>query len=935
MKLKIALTVLLPILSTSVYGKIFFQEDFESIPVSAGQADIRSGSLDYQFNRETGNRLYVKDNQTNGVRFKLDEAVSNPGNNETRYLSFCLKSLNKDNNNKFAGVILYKDGEEVFGMGNDFSTDVFSFWTSGGKGMPIGNAKRYVDDIVHKIVLEIKYNDNGPEKLRIALDPTSQRSMERQPDHIWSSYEMELAFDEIRIRSGNNDCSWEFDELRIADNWNSVMPSDNNPGEYINGIKKRPVPLGKQEVILDGVARFWPNSLTAKDIAPSLALVKPLEAIGKVSGNWQLKPHFYTANGKKYAYFNVPAEYDLYGTGEVMGSLIRNGYKVKYQNYDNPVYGRANQMYQTHPWVLGLREDGSAFGILFDTTWISELDLRNGILFSVDDNAPFFPVIVIDGKDPQEIMTKLGTLTGTMPMPPRWSLGYQQCRWSYYPDARAREIADTFREKQIPCDVIWFDIHYMDEYRIFTFDKGRYPDPKGTNDYLHKNGFKGIWMIDPGVKYESGYSVFDEGTAIDGWVKDASGNTFKGPVWPGDCAFPDFTMPKVRKWWAGLYKDFMATGIDGVWNDMNEPAVFGGENNTMPMDNIHRGGDGLPEGPHQQYHNVYGMLMTKASREGIQAANPDKRPFVLTRANYIGGHRYAATWTGDNGATWEHLKWSIPMSISLGLSGQPFNGPDIGGFAHNATEELWGHWIACGAFYPFCRAHTSLGTNDQEPWEFGPEVEQAARTALERRYRLMPYLYTAFVDSHNTGMPVMLPAYFADPTDLALRMEQQAFMVGSDLLITPKWGTDVKKPSGNWPVVNLVGENSAADKYQCDIQVKPGSIIPLGPVVQSTVEIKTKQELTLLVVPDTDGNAAGDLYEDAGDGYEYKNGQYCVSSFTASKAGNKIIVSCSGQKGKLAAKSRIVSVEVIVDGKTYTAKGDIYAPKGITIDTGK
>ena len=930
--LKRYLCLILVLQLTSVgFSKILFEEDFSnSLSIDSPNAQIQTGSLNFKFHEETGNRLYLKD-YNDGIRYNLDSELFSPQINKTQYLSFSIRSLNKDVKSKFAGIIFYEDNKEVFGIGNDYGSDYFSFWEGDGRGIIIGNGATYVDNDIHKIIMRIEYNPDGPETIKIGIDPFCLRTESRQPDHIWTTYEAELSFDEIRIRCGNDDSIWEFDDLCIATDWKSVTPPNTDPGEYVKSMIESHLPSGAEEMILEDVARFWPAGIDISAVPPSLALQKQLSAISVVPSSWELKPVFGKANGKKYAYFDIETETDLYGTGEVTGSLLRNGYKIHLFNRDDVLYNRRDQLYQSHPWVMGVRDDGSAFGILFDTTWIAELDLSAGILFTVSDDSPYFPVIVVQGKSPQQVTEKLGELIGTTPMPPRWALGYQQCRWSYYPDSRAREIADTFRAKQIPCDVIWFDIHYMDQYRIFTFDSNRFPDPKATNDYLHKLGYKSVWMIDPGVKYDPGYWVYDQGTEKDAWVKRASEETYAGAVWPGDCVFPDFTMPEVRSWWSGLYKDFMATGIDGVWNDMNEPAVFNGGSLTMPMDNIHRGGQDIPAGPHKQYHNVYGMLMTKASREGIQSANPNKRPFVLTRANYLGGHRYAATWTGDNCATWEHLEWSIPMSINLSLSGQSFNGPDIGGFAHNATADLWGHWISVGAFYPFSRAHTSDGTNNQEPWEFGPEVENTARIALQRRYRLMPYLYTVFCESHKTGLPVMRPMYFADPADKSLRMEDSAFMLGSDIIIIPKWAENVKHPKGFWPVVSLVGEDSTSDKYQCDIEVRAGSIVPLGPVLQTTEQIEIKQQLTLVVVLDEDGKASGSVYEDAGDGYDYKDGQFCLTSFTAQKQGDRVIVKSNKQQGDILYNKRMVAIEVIDADGVHHGFGDICDTNGISV----
>lgn len=918
---------------TSGYSVGLFKTDFtEPVSVDSTKAKIRSGSLDFKFHRESGNRLWIKDDDA-GVRYQIEPAIVDGEKHPTIYLSFNLRSLNETTRDKFAGVILYNDNKEVFGAGNDYGSDHFSLWDSTSTPTAIGNPATVIDSGVHKIVVRVDFDPNGPETIKVGLDPFCRRTEARQPNHIWTTHRQELDFDEIRIRCGNTDCAWEFSDLRIGTDWRSVTPSDDLPGELIRAVVADSQPAGKGEMILQNTARFWPSEVDRAKVLPSFSFESEPQSIGSVSEPWPLKPVFGTHEGQKYAYVDIPSDVDLYGTGEVTGSLIRNGYKIVLSNKDCYNYHKADQLYQSHPWVLGVYPDGTAFGIMFDTPWQAELDLRAGILFTTLQEAPDFPVIVIKGSTPQEVMTRLGELTGTMPMPPRWTLGYQQCRYSYYPDARVREIADTFRAKRIPCDVIWFDIHYMDGYRVFTFNHDLFPDPKATNAYLHDLGFKSVWMIDPGVKYDPGYAVYDSGTKIDAWVKDNSGKTYVGPVWPGDCVFPDFTVPAVNRWWSGLYQDFMAQGIDGVWNDMDEPSVFNADTNgTMPMDNLHRGGGDLPAGPHAQYHNVYGMLMVKASREGIRQANPEKRPFVLTRANFLGGHRYAATWTGDNWASWQHLKWSIPMSLNLSLSGQPFNGPDIGGFLESAAPDLWGHWIAVGAFYPFSRAHTCDGTANQEPWEFGPEVENAARTALQKRYRLMPYLYTVFQQAHAKGLPVMRPVFFADPTDLSLRMEDQAFLLGPDVMIVPRWADNPKQPSGIWRTVSILDEKSEDDPYQCDIKLRGGAIVPLGPVVQTTQQIGTVQQLTLLIVLDEQGRARGIVYEDAGEGYAYKQGQYGLSTFTAEQSGNRVTVKCADLQGDLRMESRMVNIMVVAADTVYHGLGDICSKQGVSIE---
>lgn len=915
-------------LFSTAFPQLLWEEPFPSaaLPEPSDQAQVLDGSLDFHFHRESGGRLRLRD-CNRGLIYPADflrQKQTAPV--DTLYISFLLRSLNDTCKDKYAGLFLYQDDKEIFGLGNDYASDKFSFWSSDGRGIPIGQVPAQVDKNIHKIVIRIRQNPDGPEHIRIWLDPICPRPQHRQPLHIITDYEQELSFNQLRLRTGDRDNTWEFDELRIGTDWESVTQPDAAPGEYLGTILKTAAEPGKAEMVGERMARFWPAGADESKALPSFALEKPRTPTGPVPHSWNLKPKFSKAKERKYVILEVPAETDLYGTGEVTGGLLRNGYTIILYNKDNYGYGKPDQLYQSHPWVLGLREDGSAFGVIFDTPWQAQLDLKTAIVFSTPLQTPDFPVYVFEGASPQEVMIQLGELTGRMPMPPRWALGYHQCRYSYYPDARVREIADTFRARQIPCDVIWLDIDYMDGFRIFTFHPARFPDPKGLNTYLHSLGFKSIWMIDPGVKYEPGYFVYDSGTKEDVWVLDPAGKPFIGPVWPGDCVFPDFTMPGTRRWWAQLYQDFLAKGIDGIWNDMNEPAVFNALG-TMPPDCFHRGGDDLPAGPHIQYHNVYGFLMVKASREGILQARPNRRPFILSRANFLGGHRYAATWTGDNKAIWEHLKWSIPMSLNLGLSGQPFNGPDIGGFDGNAEPELWAHWISVGAFYPFSRAHTTKESDDQEPWAFGPETEKAARIALQRRYRLLPYLYTLFRQSHLTGLPVMRPVLFAEPKDLSLRMEEQAFLLGEDLLIIPRWAVNPSLPSGIWRKIVLTPQE-AGDPYQCELKLRGGAILPLGKIVQNTEE-NSLDELTLLVCLDKNGTARGTLYEDDGDGYEYESGDYLLTEYTARQDGRTVSIQISRRQGQRPRPPRSIRVELITETGIRTAAGE--ETKGIII----
>lgn len=684
------------------------------------------------------------------------------------------------------------------------------------------------------------------------------------------------------------------------------------------------------------VAVFQPKDYDATQHLPSMILQRDLVFKADVPADWTLHPAFSANDSLTVAEINV-GDADLYGTGEVYGNLRRNGDRNEYWNTDNGAYARhdGKRLYQTHPWVLGVRKDGTAFGILADNTWRSNLRMPEAdgqTVVRFESYGPAFRVVVVNAESPEVVLRRLGELTGTMELPPLWALGYQQCRFSYFPDSRVKEVANEFRQRHIPCDVIWMDIDYMQDFRIFTFNKERFPNPKGLNDYLHNRKFKSVYMIDPGVKADDNYFVDQQGVRGDYFVRTAQDSLFVGNVWPGPCHFPDFTRPDVRTWWSGLYKDFMAQGVDGVWNDMNEPAVFGGEELTMPRDNRHLGGDGLAAGPHLRYHNAYGYNMVKASRAGILAANPDKRPFVLSRANLLGGQRYAATWTGDNASTVDHMKMSIPMTLNMGLTGQAFNGPDIGGFLENCTPKLLAQWTASGIYFPFTRNHSCDGTVDQEPWAFGPEVEAVCRTAIERRYRLLPYIYRLFRGASQSGLPVMRPVFMADAKDLTLRHEQQAYMLGGDLLVVPRWAESPALPKGNWVSVPFETKD---DGYQADVRLRPGAALPLAELFESTVDYNLER-LTFIINPDDKGHAAGLLYEDAGDGFEYRHGDFRETLFkadvtTAVKSGRKAkcattVTLCAEMSwGQRATAVREIRVGIVRDGRIVYSPWTPYA----------
>lgn len=688
-------------------------------------------------------------------------------------------------------------------------------------------------------------------------------------------------------------------------------------------VSAQTVAMEKKVMVGNGIAKFIPQGFDWKQM-PSFALQDEPREQGTLPAGWKLEPVVHLSNGKACAYLDIPRGTSLYGGGEVTGPLLRNGQKITLWNTDTGAYGVDNgkRLYQSHPWVMGVRQDGTSFGVLFDTSYKAEL-ATNDERIEFNTEGELFRIFIIDRESPQAVMKGLAELIGTMSMVPRWALGYQQCRFSYTPASRVIEVADTFRLKRIPCDVMWMDIDYMDGYRIFTFNPTSFSDPAALNRDLHIRGFHSAWMIDPGAKVDPDYFVYKSGTENDVWVKNAAGEEYHGDAWPGAAAFPDFTSPQTAQWWAGLYKDFIAKGVDGVWNDVNEPQIGNSPTGTMPLDNLHRGGGKIPAGPHLKYHNVYGFLMVKASREGIMAARPDKRPFILTRSNFLGGQRYAATWTGDNASWWEHLKLSIPMSLTLGLSGQPFSGADIGGFLFNPDADLFGNWMALGAFYPFARGHACEGTIHKEPWAFGQEVEDASRIALERRYMLLPYLYTLLHEASESGMPMMRPVFFADPQDLSLRAEEQAFMLGDHLLVVPAWAEKPVLPKGIWRELSLFpGDNT--DRFQSRISIRGGSIIPTGKIIQHTNE-QSLDPLTLWVCLDEQGCASGTFYWDEGDNWSYQEGNFSLQRFVAhTDTDGSVVVKLADKSGEYETENRgMAIVKLVTEDGVRQASGDL------------
>jgi alpha-glucosidase len=585
-----------------------------------------------------------------------------------------------------------------------------------------------------------------------------------------------------------------------------------------------------------------------------------------------------------------------YGLGEKTRGLDKGGNLYTMWNSDIPGYdGRTDPLYQSIPFYIGLHH-GIAYGIYFDNTYRSEFNMGAGNalqLMSFGAEGGELDYYFIYGPGMKDVVRRYTLLTGRPPLPPLWALGYQQSRWSYYPEAEVRRIAATFREKQIPADVLYLDIHYMDGYRVFTWDPERFPNPKKLLADLAADGFKVVVIIDPGIKVDTDYWVCRDGLAGDHFSKLPDGSLFTAEVWPGVCYFPDFTRPKTRTWWGTLFRGLIEDGIAGFWNDMNEPGVWGG---TFPPIVMHDN-DGQPVN-HPAVHNVWGMQMVRSTYEGVRRLRPEERPFVLTRAGFAGEQRYTAVWTGDNVASWDHLRLSLPMLLNLGLSGVPFVGSDVGGFIDTPTPELFVRWIQLGALTPLFRTHTAYGTTDQEPWSFGDRAEDISRKFIGLRYQLLPYIYKEFEQSTRTGLPLMRPLVLEFQHDSQTYWTQDEFLLGDDLLVAPvlEEGARVRRvylPEGRWLHWGsdsvYVGPGSAwveAALESMPIFLREGAVLPTWPVMNHVGE-RPVDPLTLDVFPGA--SASRDtLYEDDGRSFAYLDGGYARTPVELSRNGRVV-----------------------------------------------
>ncbi len=575
------------------------------------------------------------------------------------------------------------------------------------------------------------------------------------------------------------------------------------------------------------------------------------------------------------------------GLGEKTGDLDRKG--SGYTNWNTDAYGYStgqDPIYSTIPFYIGIHH-GLNYGIFLDNTYQSDFNFgaSNDRFSSFGAQGGEMNYYFIYHKRLADIITSYTALTGRMPMPPLWSLGYQQNRYTYYPDTEVLRIAQTLREKKIPADGITLDIHYMDQYKLFTWDNKRFPDPVAMNKKLSDMGFTTTVIVDPGIKVEKGYGAYESGVKENIFIKYPDNSNYAGQVWPGWCNFPDFTSEKGRAWWRNQVKFFANNGVSGIWNDMNEIATWG---NKMPA-NVLFNYDGAIAS-HRQAHNVYGMQMARSSYEGAKESM-NKRPFILTRAGYAGLQRYTAIWTGDNRPEEDHMLLGVRLLNSLGVSGMPFAGMDIGGFIGTPSNSLFARWIQIGAFNPYFRNHAAVNTQSSEPWTHGEEVLEISRNYINLRYKLMPYLYSTFFEATQNGLPVMrtLAIDYTFDANVFYTQFQNQYLFGKAFMVLPFESTKefgkAYFPKGLWYDLYTDEEQDGGtekilslSKNKLPVYVKESSIVPMQSLVQSTQEKPTDT----LVIHVYKGNIKNSFvyYEDDGQSYNYEKGEFYKRTIT-------------------------------------------------------
>lgn len=646
----------------------------------------------------------------------------------------------------------------------------------------------------------------------------------------------------------------------------------------------------------------------------------------------------------------------VFGGGQRTGPLDKRGRRLTLWASD-PLPNHnddTDAMYQSASFFPILRE-GRAHGIFFDSNWRSVVDIGHAeaTTLSFATEGPDLVAYLCAGPTLAEVLRQYTALTGRMPPQPRWSLGNQQSRWSYLSAEEVRAVAARFRAERIPCDAIYLDIDYMDGYRDFTFNPTTFPDPQGLIAELRAQGFRVVPIIDPGIKIDPNFPVYQAGMERGYFVHNPDGSVFEGWVWPGHTVWTDYANAAAREWWDANHQELLAMGVGGIWIDMNEPSQaamsappevtvpFGA---TLPLDCVHQADD-LGVLSHAAFHNAYGHEMARATYEAITTARPDERAFILSRAALAGTQRYAIVWNGDNTSQWAHVALAIRMNLGMGLSGFPVSGCDIGGFWGDTEPELLVRFTQVGAFLPFCRNHSSQGTIHQEPWVFGEPYTSAIRAVLAQRYRLLPYLATLFHEASAMGAPVIRPLAWIAPQDAASVACDDQFLLGSDLLVAPVTTSGATEravvlPPGQWHAWEVAAWHAGGTTIMVPAPLdavpvfqRAGSIIPTTGDTQHTEETPTAP-LTLHVCLGAPGQAATALIWDDDDHPQAATrGTFAQYRATADWDQDGVTVRVEQLGGQFASRYPAIAVALhLPDGSQVEADGTAQAPFTLPVE---
>ncbi len=609
---------------------------------------------------------------------------------------------------------------------------------------------------------------------------------------------------------------------------------------------------------------------------------------------------------------NIDKNMYYYGLGERFGGIELRGQKATLYNIDALGYDTEEQLYLSIPFIIGClpHEDtnkSSFYGLYSDNTYKTEVDFTDYNTYSFINEGGEVDYYIFTGGSPADIIDIYTDLTGKMDMPPIWSLGYHQSRWGYKNTKKILDLEKTFNEKRIPCDVIHLDIQYMNGKRVFTWDKKNFPNPDEMIKKLAIKNIHVVTIVDPGVKKENNFKIYNEGVDKDLFCKMSNGEIYYGEVWPGVTAFPDYFKEETREWWAGLVASMLRSGVSGIWNDMNEPSLQLGDNSDIDNPDLYHEYDNKSY-PHKALRNLYGYYMNKATKMGMLTEHPNKRHFILTRSGFAGIQKYACVWTGDNVSNWKHLRMTIPMLLNLGLSGVSFCGADVGGFTYkikvllidlimkriNPSKELYARWLELSCLTPFFRTHAILYSKDQEPWSFGKEVENISRKYILLRYQLLPYIYGLFFLSYRKGLPVMRPLFLNYPEDKMSYNIDDEFMVGDNILVAPvveekEISRYVYLPAGKWidfyTGVEYIGRKKIKINAPIDILplfIRKGSIIPkYEDFLLNTNDIKKSILIVDVYIDEKDTGVHGlTLYEDDGKTNDYKKNLFSLTNYS-------------------------------------------------------